>query len=197
MQRNTYISTAAAVVLMVGGPVAAAAAATSDAARTPSAATAAARADIDATGAAEAAVKHYPGTVESLDKDGAVWHVDVIGKNGKHAELIVDTRSGKVSTGHSDDDDGDNAKEKKQLIAAKVNAQKAVKAALAAHPGQVQSVNWDDDDNGGARYWEVEIQPKGGGDTKTVHVDGTTGKVTVSSSDSDNDNDNDSDGNDD
>ncbi|MFD6181715.1 PepSY domain-containing protein [Streptomyces goshikiensis] len=189
MQRSTYISTAAAVVLMVGGPVAAAAAATSDAARTPSAAMAAARADIDATGAAEAAVKHYPGTVESLDKDGAVWHVDVIGKNGKHAELtVVDTRSGKVFTEHADgDDDGDNAKENKQLIAAKVSAQKAIKAALAAHPGQVRSVSWDDDDNGGARSWEVEIQPKGGGDTKNVHVDATTGKVTVFSSDSDND----------
>ncbi|MFD3553216.1 PepSY domain-containing protein [Streptomyces goshikiensis] len=188
MQRSTYISTAAAVVLMVGGPVAAAAAATSDAARTPSAATAAARADVDATGAAEAAVKHYPGTVESLDEDGAVWHVDVIGKNGKHAELTVDTRSGKVSTEHADEDDGgDNAKENKQLIAAKVSAQKAIKAALAAHPGQVRSVSWDDDDNGGARSWEVEIRPKGGGDTKNVHVDATTGKVTVSSSDSDND----------
>ncbi|WP_327301032.1 PepSY domain-containing protein [Streptomyces goshikiensis] len=193
MQRNTYISTAAAVVLMVGGPVAAAAAATSGAAGTPSAATAAVRADVDATGAAEAAVKHYPGTVVSLDKDGAVWHVDVVGKNGKHAELTVDTRSGKVFTEHADgDDDGDNAQEKKQLLAAKINAQKAVKAALAAHPGQVRSVDWDDD-NGGARYWDVEIQPKGGGATKHVHVDATTGKATVSSSDSDSDDDNDND----
>ncbi|MFJ5633285.1 PepSY domain-containing protein [Streptomyces goshikiensis] len=193
MQRSTYISTAAAVVLMVGGPVAAAAAATSGAAGTPSAATAAARADVDATGAAEAAVKHYPGTVVSLDKDGAVWHVDVIGKNGKHAELTVDTRSGKVFTEHADSDDDDNAQEKKQLLAAKVNAQKAVKAALAARPGQVRSVDWDDGDNGGARYWDVEIQPKGGGATRHVHVDATTGKATVSSSDSDSDDDNDND----
>ncbi|MFE2924794.1 PepSY domain-containing protein [Streptomyces goshikiensis] len=193
MQRSTYISTAAAVVLMVGGPVAAAAAATSGAAGTPSAATAAARADVDATGAAEAAVKHYPGTVVSLDKDGAVWHVDVIGKNGKHAELTVDTRSGKVFTEHADGDDGDNAQEKKQLLAAKVNAQKAVKAALAARPGQVRSVDWDDGDNGGARYWDVEIQPKGGGATRHVHVDATTGKATVSSSDSDADDGNDND----
>ncbi|MCX4528160.1 PepSY domain-containing protein [Streptomyces sp. NBC_01551] len=184
MQRNAYISTAAAVVLMVGGPAAAVAASPSDAARTGSAA--AARVDVDAAGAAAAAVKHYPGTVESLDKDGPVWHVDVIGKNGTHAELTVDTRSGKVFTENADDDGDDDSGEQKQLLAAKVTAQQAIKAAVKAHPGQVQSVDWDDDGNGGSDYWNVEIK-SANGDTKNVHVDPTTGKATVSSSDSDND----------
>ncbi|MFD9406767.1 PepSY domain-containing protein [Streptomyces sp. NPDC059989] len=179
-KHKAYVSSAAAVVLMIGGPVAAAAANTADAARTVPAATAA-QSDIDADGAAAAALKRYPGVVESLNKDDAVWHVDVIGKDGKHAELTVDTRSGKVFTENADDDSDDNGGNK-ALLAAKVTAQQAMKAALAAHPGQVWSVEWDDDDDNGARYWHVEI--KSGDKTTDVHVDPTSGKATVSPSDS-------------
>ncbi|MBT2459305.1 PepSY domain-containing protein [Streptomyces sp. ISL-86] len=184
MKRTVYISTAAAVVLMVGGPVAAAAASTADAARTTVGAATAARADTDAWGAAQAAVKHYPGTVQSLDKDGSTWHVDVIGKNGKHAEVDVSARTGAATTRNTDDD-GDSAKNKK-LLAAKYNAQKAIKAAVAVHAGQVWSVEWDDDDDGGAPHWNVAI--KSGNKTQNVHVDPTTGKATLSGSDGDGDN---------
>lgn len=198
MKRTVYVSTAAAVVLIAGGPVAAAATSTADAARTTASAAnaaTAARADVDAWGAAAAALKHYPGTVESIDKDGSTWHVDVIGKNGKHAEVTVAAGSGAATTRNSDDDgDGDDAKQAKQLVAAKYTAQKAIKAALAAHPGKVWSVNWDDDDNGGARYWNVEI--KSGDRTQNVHVDPTTGKATLSGSDSDGDGDSDQNEND-
>src|SRR5689334_25040151 len=93
-KHKACVGAAAAALLIAGGPAAAAAAHTADAARTAPAA-AAARADVDAAGAAAAALKKYPGVVSSVDKDGAVWHVDVIGKDGKHAELTVDTRSGK------------------------------------------------------------------------------------------------------
>ncbi|MFD9359154.1 PepSY domain-containing protein [Streptomyces sp. NPDC060031] len=180
------VSTAAAVALMTGGPVAAAAANTADAAGSAPAA-AAARSDMNAEQAAAAALKKYPGVVESLDKDDAVWHVDVIGKNGKHAELTVDTRSGKVFTENADEDSDDSGGNK-ALIAAKVTAKQAMEAALAAHPGQVSSVEWDDDDDSGARYWHVEI--KSGGKTTNVHVDPTSGKATVSRSDSDDNDDN-------
>ncbi|MFG2980773.1 PepSY domain-containing protein [Streptomyces sp. NPDC048258] len=182
-KHQAYISSAAAVALMIGGPVAAAAANTADAARSAPAA-AAARSDMDAEGAAAAALKKYPGVVESLDKDDAVWHVDIIGKNGKHAELTVDTRSGKVFTENADDD-SDGSGGNKALLSAKVTAQQAMKAALAAHPGQVSSVEWDDDDDNGARYWNVEI--KSGDKSTDVHVDPTSGKATVSQSDSDSD----------
>ncbi|MFD5508762.1 PepSY domain-containing protein [Streptomyces sp. NPDC127051] len=179
-KHKAYVCTAAAVVLLAGGPAAAAAAHTADAARTAPAA-APARADVDAAAAVAAALKKYPGVVESLDKDGAVWHVDVIAKNGKHAELTVDTRSGKVFTENADEnsDDGGN----KAVVAAKVTAQQAMKAAVAAHAGQVTSVEWDDDN--GSRYWNVEI--KSGDKTTNVHVDATSGKATVSGSDSDGD----------
>ncbi|MGW9368751.1 PepSY domain-containing protein [Streptomyces xanthophaeus] len=194
MKRNVYVCAAASAVLILAGPVTAAAAPSADTARTLPAA-AAARVDVTAEGAAAAALKHTPGVVESLDKDGSVWHVDVISKDGKeHVELEVNAASGAVT--QRDKDANDNPAEYKTLTGAKVNAEQAMKAALAARPGQVTSVNWEDeDDNAGAPYWEVEIKASGG-KTQNVHVDPTTAKVTASSSD-DNDNNNDNDDNDD
>ncbi|MDJ0379398.1 PepSY domain-containing protein [Streptomyces sp. G-G2] len=186
MQRNLFVSSAAAVVLMAGGPVAAAASTSADAARSGTAITAV-PADTSAQTAADAALKHYPGVVESLDKDGSTWHVGVIGKNGRHAELEIDAGSGKV-TQRNTDDNSDSGNEYKPLIAAKVTAVQAMKAALTGHPGQVWSVSWDSDDNNDngnsqASYWNVEIKGSGGG-TRNVHVDPTSGKATLSNSDS-------------
>ncbi|MFF4369779.1 PepSY domain-containing protein [Streptomyces sp. NPDC001594] len=195
MKRTLYVSAAVSVALVAGGPVAAAAAASADAARTVPAATAA-RADVDAQGAAAAALKHYPGYVESLDQDGSVWHVNVIGKDGKgHAELEVNAASGAVTQRNQDHDQ--DSGEYKALIAAKVTAAQAMKAALAAHPGQVRSLDWDDDDNGRTPYWHVEIKATDG-TTANVDVNATTAQVTPSHSDSgDNDeNDNGNDGSD-
>ncbi|MBT2482914.1 PepSY domain-containing protein [Streptomyces sp. ISL-94] len=182
MKRNVYISAAASVVLMVGGPVAAAAAASTDTARAVTAATAP-RVDVTADGAAAAALKEYPGVVESLDKDGSAWHVDVISKDGTgHAELEVDAISGAVTT--RDKETGQDSGENKALLDAKVTAQQAIKAALAAYPGQVQSVDWDDDDdNGKAPYWHVEVKTASD-KTWDTSVDATTAKVS-SRSDSD------------
>ncbi|WP_371617951.1 PepSY domain-containing protein [Streptomyces sp. NBC_00454] len=182
--RTLYVSSAAAVVLLVGGPVAAAAASTADAARTaPAVSSALQRAGVDAGGAASAALQKYPGTVESLDKDGSIWHVNVIGKNGGYAEVIVDGATGSATVGNTEQNN-DNGDEYTTLLAAKYNAQQAMKAALVAHPGTVWSVSWDDNDNGNgnSRYWDVEI--KNDGRTTNVHVDPTSGKVTTSNSDS-------------
>ncbi|MGW6869564.1 PepSY domain-containing protein [Streptomyces sp. NPDC054904] len=192
MKRNLYVSAAAAVVLMAGGPVAAASAATADSSRT-APASAVARVDVDAGGAAAAALKHFPGVVESLDQDGAIWHVNVIGKDGvTNAELEV-SATGAVTERNKDRDD--NAAENARLVGAKITAAAAMKAALAAHPGTVVSVDWDDDnDNGSAPHWNVEVKAADG-KTSNYDVSSTDGKVTVSSDDGGNDNDND--GNDD
>ncbi|WP_412076694.1 PepSY domain-containing protein [Streptomyces xanthophaeus] len=188
MKRNVCISAAAAVVLMAGGPVAAATAAAADTARTVPAA-AVARVDVTAEGAADAAVKHYPGVVESLDRDGSVWHVDVVSKDGKsHAELELNAE-GAVT--QEDKDANEDADEHKALLAAKVTAGQAAKAALAAHPGQVWQVEWDDGDDGGqAPYWHVEVRAADG-KTSDAAVDATTAKVTSPPSDSDGDDDQD------
>ncbi|MFF1411331.1 PepSY domain-containing protein [Streptomyces sp. NPDC058289] len=194
MQRNTYVSAAAAVVLALGGPVAAAATAS---AATPTAlpAATAARAEITAEAAAAAALKAYPGVIESLDRDGAVWHVDVISKDGTHAALEVDAATGGVT--REDQDDEQQADEYANLLAAKVTADQAIKTALAAHPGKVWSVQWDDDDDdkGRAAYWDVEVKTTDG-KTRNVHVDTATAKVLPSdSNDNGNDNDDNDDGN--
>ncbi|WP_328300847.1 PepSY domain-containing protein [Streptomyces sp. NBC_00435] len=186
MKRTLYVSSAAAAaVLLVTGPVAAAAASTAEAAAGSTPVSAPLRAAVDADGAATAALKSHPGVIESLDKDGPVWHVNVIAKDGSHTELLVAAAGGAVTVENTDqDDDGD---EDAALIAAKFTAQEAMKAALAAHAGTVSSVSWDDDDS--TRYWDVEVKTASG--TQNVHVDPTSGKVTASHSDSnDNDNDN-------
>ncbi|MFE5720077.1 PepSY domain-containing protein [Streptomyces erythrochromogenes] len=183
MKRTRYVSAATAVVLMTGGPVAVATAAAADTTRT-AAATAVVPAQVTAQEAAAAALKHYPGVVESLDLDGAVWHVDVISKDGKgHAELEV-SASGAVT--QQNRDNNENAAENKALTGAKVSAEQAMKAALAAHPGQVTTVGWDDDD--GTASWHVEVKGKDG-KTWDAQVDPTTAKVTQSDSDSDDDGD--------
>ncbi|MFJ9545141.1 PepSY domain-containing protein [Streptomyces erythrochromogenes] len=186
MKRTRYVSAATAVVLMTGGPVAIATAAAADPARTVTAAPAALRVDVTAESASAAALKHYPGVIESLDQDGTVWHVDVISKDGKgHAELQV-SASGSVT--EQNRDTNENAAENKALVSAKVTAQQAMKAALAAHPGQVTTVEWDDDD--GTASWHVEIKGKDG-KTWDAQVNPATGKVTQSDSGGDSDDDGD------
>ncbi|MFG2487165.1 PepSY domain-containing protein [Streptomyces virginiae] len=192
MKRNVFVSAAASVVLLTAAPVATAATASADSART-APAYAAARADVSAEQAIAAALKDYPGVVESLDRDGNIWHVDVITKDGKgHAELEVDAATGKVSRENVDKDE--NPGEHKGLLAAKITAAQAAKAAVAAHPGTTWTVEWDsDDDSGRTPYWHVEVK---GSDGKTwnASVDPTTGKVTAQT-DSDSDSDSDSDDN--
>ncbi|MFI8340543.1 PepSY domain-containing protein [Streptomyces sp. NPDC085639] len=191
MKRNVFVTAAVSVTLLVAGPVAtSAAAASADTARTTPAA--AARVDVTAEQAVAAALKDYPGVVESLDRDGNVWHVDVITKDGKgHAELEVDAATSKVTRENVDTDE--DPSEHKDLLAAKVTAEQAAKAAVAAHPGTVWTVEWDSDDDGQAASWHVEVR---GSDGKTWDgsVDATTGKVTAQSdSDSDSDSTSDSD----
>ncbi|MFJ8162289.1 PepSY domain-containing protein [Streptomyces sp. NPDC096136] len=183
MKRN--VCGVAAAVLLACGPAATAFAASAEAAPAAPAAVSAALADVTAEGAAAAALKAYPGVVESLDRDGNVWHVDVITRDGKgHAELKVDAATGKVTRDSVDTDE--DAGEHKAVLAAKVTAAQALKAAVAAHPGEAWSVEWDsDDDNGKAASWHVEVRAADG-KTWDGSVDATTGKVTAQS-DSDDD----------
>ncbi|WP_405488767.1 PepSY domain-containing protein [Streptomyces sp. NBC_00096] len=183
MKRTLYVSSAAAAaVLLVAGPVAAAAASTAAAATGSAPVSAPLRASVDADGAATAALKDHPGVIKSIGKDGPIWHVNVIGKDGSTTEVRVNVVSGKaaVMDDGQNDDQNDEGNEYAALIAAKVTAQQAMKAALAGRQGsQVYSVEWDDDDNAkNVAYWNVEI--KSNGRTTNVHVDPTSGKATVS-----------------
>lgn len=180
MKRNVYTAAAASVVLMLGGPVAAAAAASADTATALPAAMAA-RVDVSAEAAAAAALKAYPGVIQSLERDGDVWQVDVISRDGTHADVEVDAASGGVTRETQDDEQ--RADEYASLLAAKVTAEQAMKAALAAHPGKVWAVDWNDGEaNGRAAYWDVEVKTTDGR-TQNVHVDTATPRVVSSEAD--------------
>ncbi|MEV7541139.1 PepSY domain-containing protein [Streptomyces sp. NPDC089915] len=181
MKRNLYVAAAAA--LLACGPTTAALAAPTHPVQASPAAVAASPADVTAEGAGAAALRNYPGVIESLSRDAGVWHVDVITKDGRgHAELKVDAASGKVTRDNVDTDEDSGGH--KDLLAAKVTAEQALKAAVAAHPGEARSVEWnsdeDDDGNSKAASWHVEVR---GSDGKTWDgsVDATTGKVTAQS----------------
>ncbi|MEU5976144.1 PepSY domain-containing protein [Streptomyces sp. NPDC047315] len=78
-------------------------------------------------------------------------------------------------------------------VPAKVSVDEATKAALAEVPGTVESVDRDDDDNGG---WDVEIRGTDGKESE-VRVDAESGKVSVTDRDDADDDDRDDDDRDD
>jgi uncharacterized membrane protein YkoI len=194
MKRNLVIATVAASVLVGGGTYTAAALSSDDAPKAPASASAeradrADRADragapaggITAAQAVAAALKHTPGTVDSveLDDDGANhWDVDVIAeKDDREHELKVDAKSATVREENGDDEDDDD--DRAAVRAASVDAREAAEAALKAHPGaMVSSVDFDDD---GASRWEVELR-----DTereREVTVDARTASVAAKPAD--------------
>lgn len=194
MKRNLVIATVAAAVLVGGGTYTAAALSSDDTSPARVSAPAARdddrddrqdRADaapsgpITAAQAVTAALKHTPGTVESvdLDDDGVGhWEVDVIGKGGdREHELEVDAKTGAVRE-HADDDRNDDDRDdddRAALRAASVDAREAAETALKAHPGTtVTSVDLDDDGAG----WEVELRD-GKGAEREVTVDAKSAAV--------------------
>ncbi|UQX03040.1 PepSY domain-containing protein [Streptomyces sp. RerS4] len=187
-KRTPYVAAAASLALVVAGPLAATAAgAPTTAPAAVSGAVTVTLVAIDAQGAAEAAVKAFPGKIESLDKVGPIWHVDVISDDGKsHAGLELDANGGVL---RKDVETGRDPGEAKRLKDAATDAPAAIKAALAAHRGEVTSVDFDDDaDQGSKPHWNVEIKGADGKD-RSIDVDAKTGKVTGSDADDDSDGD--------
>ncbi|MBM7441382.1 PepSY domain-containing protein [Streptomyces sp. HB132] len=219
MKRNIAVAALTAAVLVGGGIVTTAAFADSDGAgdddRTVAGTDRAAGSDGDTGGtgtaktgrttldeAVGAALKAVPGTVTEAglddDDDSArtVWELDVYGSDKVWHDVTVDARNGKVLS-HREDDDNDD-RDRHAPRSASVSLDAAVKAALAAQPGTVTSVDLDDDgddDNGerGALHWGVDVTGKDGKQHE-LHVDAKSGKVTV---DQDDDRDDDRDDNDD
>lgn len=70
-------------------------------------------AEVDARGAASAALKKHPGTVTSIDSDdddrkADHWEVTVRGDDGRTREVTVDMSSGTVAADRDDSDDRDD-----------------------------------------------------------------------------------------
>ncbi|MFJ3666445.1 PepSY domain-containing protein [Streptomyces sp. NPDC090106] len=144
--------------------------------------TVSAAAPVSVTDAVDAALKHTPGTVLSVDRedDGAgAWEVDVVKADGTEYEVRVSLDTGAVTGAHRDredrddrddrDDDGRDDDGLSALKGADVSARDA--AVAVAGKGTVTEVSLDDDDRTVA--WNVETT-KG-----EWTVDLRTGKVTA------------------
>lgn len=210
MKRKIAIATLTAAVLVGGGLVTTAAFADSDSgAKDDRTATADRAADgtgeqrnvrTTVDGAVGAALKAVPGTVTEAelddddDRDRTVWELDVYGSDKVWHDVTVDARNGKVLSDREDDDNDD--RDRHAPRSASVSLDAAVKAALGERPGTVTSVDLDDNDDDGKRgapRWDVDVAGKGGQEHE-LHVDATSGKVTVDRDDDgadDNDGDND------
>ncbi|MEU1482366.1 PepSY domain-containing protein [Streptomyces sp. NPDC005752] len=212
MKRNIAVAALTAAVLVGGGLVTTAAFADSEGGgnddRTVAGTDRAAATNGDAGGtgtaktgrtaldeAVGAALKAVPGTVTEAELDDdddsarTVWELDVYGSDKVWHDVTVDARNGKVLS-HREDDDNDD-RDRHAPRAAGVPLDAAVKAALAAQPGTVTSVDLDDDgdDNGGgggAPHWDVDVTGKDGKQHE-LHVDAKSGKVTVDQDDDRND----------
>jgi uncharacterized membrane protein YkoI len=136
-----------------------------------------ARTALTASEAAAAALKEYPGTIASVEReDRAGWEVELLGGDGTWRELKIDARTGVVRVDDRDrGDDGRDSAERKALSGAGVGAERAAAAALASTPGSVAEIDLDDD---GTAHWEVEVIGK----DHTRHelrVDARTAEVTA------------------
>ncbi|MGQ4512422.1 PepSY domain-containing protein [Streptomyces sp. DW26H14] len=188
MKRNIVIAAVAAAVLIGGGTYSAVAltggdggsgADTSASGSSTSAAGTApatgAGGPLTADGAARAALRAYPGTVVSVEReDGGLWEVELRTKGrGAAHELDIDASTGAVRKDERDPgDDGDGLA---SLAGARLTASEAARAARTAVPGTVTSVEVDDHHAG---VWEVGVRPAHGGH-RDLRVDARTGAVTA------------------
>ncbi|RPK91032.1 MULTISPECIES: PepSY domain-containing protein [Streptomyces] len=146
--------------------------------------------------AVAAALKSVPGTVTEAeldddddDDDRAVWELDVRGSDKKWHDVKVDAGNGKVvKTRDDDNDDRDRHAPRSSTVT--LNA--AADAALKTAPGNVTSIDLDDDDDnrGNVLRWDIDIAGKDG-EQHELRVDAKTGKVTVDHDDDGDDDDRD------
>lgn len=122
----------------------------------------------------KAALAKHPGEVVSLEaeieKGKPIYEFDIKGSDGVEWEVECDAKTGKVFEEEIDvDPDSPEFKSK-----AKVSMEDAQKTALAAHPGEVVSVEYELED--GNPVYEFDIKLKNGKEIE-VEVDAVTGKI--------------------
>lgn len=122
----------------------------------------------------KAALAKHPGEVVSLEaeleKGKPVYEFDIKGADGVEWEVECDAKTGKVYEEEVDVDP--NSADFKNK--AKVSMEDAKKTALAAHPGEVVSVEYEMED--GNPVYEFDIKGKDGKEIE-VEVDAVTGKI--------------------
>jgi uncharacterized membrane protein YkoI len=103
----------------------------------------------------------------------ALLELEVRDTAGKEWELTCDEQSGRIIEVEREvPDAGDSLFKAK----AKISEEDARKTALAAHPGEVEEVEYEIEASGAATY-EIDIKPAGGKGELKIEVDATSGKI--------------------
>ncbi|MDO9423047.1 MAG: PepSY domain-containing protein [Methylobacter sp.] len=111
--------------------------------------------------------------LEKLDVAGKTFYeFEIRDPQGIEWEFMCDAKTGKITETESEVSSVDNEAFKKN---AKVAEKEAIATALKAHPGTVQEVEYEIEDNGDASY-EFDIINDKGVETK-VEVSAATGKI--------------------
>ncbi|WP_199550889.1 PepSY domain-containing protein [Streptomyces sp. N35] len=145
---------------------------------------------LTAAQAIDAALKAQPGTAVSADledDDDRDWQVDILGSGSTWYEVKVDAKTGKIlgkETERDDDDAADAREARAALKGSTVSAKQA--AEIASAKGFVTSVDLDgdDDDDRGARTWDVETTDAKGKE-RDWNVDTKSSRITEDRDDRD------------
>jgi uncharacterized membrane protein YkoI len=120
--------------------------------------------------------KQKPGEFIKLEKlnvaDKPFYEVEIKDSKGVEWEFMCDAKSGKITETESEVSSVDDEAFKKNM---KVTEKEAIAAALKAHPGTVQEVEYEVEENGDASY-EFDIVNDKGVETK-VEVNAANGKI--------------------
>jgi uncharacterized membrane protein YkoI len=120
--------------------------------------------------------KQKPGAfikLEKLDVGGKPFYeFEIKDANGVEWEFMCDANTAKITETESEAGSADDGAFKKN---AKVTEKEAIDIALKAHPGTVQEVEYEIEENGDASY-EIDIVSDKGVETK-VEVNAANGKI--------------------
>jgi uncharacterized membrane protein YkoI len=105
-----------------------------------------------------------------------LYELEVRDTEGKEWEFMCDAASGKITEQESEVGKADDEPFKSKM---KVGEKEAADIALKAHPGKIQEVEYEIEDNGDPSY-EFDIVDDKGIETK-VEVDAVTGKIIETS----------------
>jgi len=120
--------------------------------------------------------KQKPGEFIKLEKlnvaGNPFYEIEIKDSKGAEWEFICDAKSGKITETVSEVSTVDDESFKKNL---KVTEKEAIAIALKAHPGTVQEVEYEIEENGDASY-ELDIVNDKGVETK-IEVNAAEGKI--------------------
>jgi uncharacterized membrane protein YkoI len=115
--------------------------------------------------------------LEKLNVDGKpIYELEIRDAQGMEWEFMCDANSGKITEQESEVSNADDKPFKSKM---KVSEKEAADIALKAHPGTIQEVEYEIEENGDASY-EFDIVDDKGVETK-VEVDAATGKIIETS----------------